>query len=82
MKKIFILALLLLTLCCHASAASSIQIDNVTSKEVNNYIVNFITASGQNYILDSATEYGLVFTATHVRENFLGIQVATQQSKL
>lgn len=46
MKKIFILALLLLTLCCHASAASSIQIDNVTSKEVNNYIVNFITASG------------------------------------
>ena len=66
MKKIFILALLLLTLCCHASAASSIQIDNVTSKEVNNYIVNFITASGQNYILDSATEYGLVFTATHV----------------
>lgn len=47
MKKIFILALLLLTLCCHASAASSIQIDNVTSKEVNNYIVNFITASGQ-----------------------------------
>ena len=82
MKKIFILALLLLTLCCHASAASSIQIDNVTRKEVNNYIVNFITASGQNYILDSATEYGLVFTATHVRENFLGIQVATQQSKL
>jgi len=82
MKKIFILALLLLTLCCHASAASSIQIDNVTSKEVNNYIVNFITASGQNYILDSATECGLVFTATHVRENFLGIQVATQQSKL
>lgn len=70
MKKIFILALLLLTLCCHASAASSIQIDNVTSKEVNNYIVNFITASGQNYILDSATECGLVFTATHVRENF------------
>ena len=52
MKKIFILALLLLTLCCNASAASSIQIDNVTSKEVNNYIVNFITASGQNYILD------------------------------
>ncbi|WP_298563254.1 PDZ domain-containing protein [uncultured Phascolarctobacterium sp.] len=82
MKKIFILVLLLLTLCCHASATSSIQIDNVTSKEVNNYIVNFITASGQNYILDSATEYGLVFTATHVRENFLGIQVATQQSKL
>ena len=40
MKKIFILALLLLTLCCHASAASSIQIDNVTSKEVNNYIVS------------------------------------------
>ena len=57
MKKIFILALLLLTLCCHASAASSIQIDNVTSKEVNNYIVNFIAMAATKLYRSSATEW-------------------------
>lgn len=63
-------------------AVSNIEINNVTKKEVLDYIMLYVSRSGINYSIENVNDYGITLVGNQARNNIFGMQVATQQSKI
>lgn len=82
LKKVLLTIIILFTFLPSCFAISNIVIQNTDKKDVIDRIVKVVSQSGQNYSIESVNEYGVNFIASASINNFLGMQVGTQQNKL
>lgn len=73
---------LLLSITSSCFAFANTTITNVTKKEVTDYIVNEFARNAPNWILESASDYGINYIVTQPLKNAFGMQVGSQQNKI
>lgn len=81
-KKFILTIIMVLSFIPSCFAVSNIEINNVTKKQVMDYIMLYASRSGFNYMLESVNDYGATFVGSQARNNIFGMQVATQQNKI